>query len=98
MDRPAARCGWSRQRLRGKVGEARFRYRNRGTLATIGRASAVADFRWVRVSGFLAWLLWGMIHVFFLIGYRNRILVLTEWLWAYVSFQRGARLITGTTP
>jgi len=87
-----------RRRLQGKVGEAPFRYRNRGTLATIGRASAVADFRWIRVSGFLAWLLWGMIHVFFLIGYRNRILVLTEWLWAYVSFQRGARLITGTTP
>jgi NADH dehydrogenase len=87
-----------RRRLQGKVGEARFRYRDRGTLATIGRASAVADFHWIRVSGFLAWLLWGMIHVFFLIGYRNRILVLTEWLWAYVSFQRGARLITGTTP
>ena len=87
-----------RQRLQGKVEEAHFRYRNHGTLATIGRASAVADFRWIRVSGFLAWLLWGMIHVFFLIGYRNRILVLTEWLWAYVSFQRGARLITGTTP
>ena len=87
-----------RRRLQGKIGEVRFRYRNRGTLATIGRASAVADFRWIRVSGFLAWLLWGMIHVLFLIGYRNRILVLTEWLWAYVSFQRGARLITGTTP
>jgi NADH dehydrogenase len=87
-----------RQRLQGKAGQARFRYRNRGTLATIGRASAVADFRWIRARGFLAWLLWGMIHVFFLIGYRNRILVLTEWLWAYVSFQRGARLITGTTP
>jgi len=86
-----------RRRLQGKIGETRFRYRNRGTLATIGRASAVADFRWIRVSGFLAWLLWGMIHVFFLIGYRNRILVLTEWLWAYVSFQRGARLITGIT-
>jgi NADH dehydrogenase len=87
-----------RRRLQGKIEGPAFRYRNRGTLATIGRASAVADFRWIRVSGFLAWLLWGMIHVFFLIGYRNRILVLTEWLWAYVSFQRGARLITGTTP
>jgi NADH dehydrogenase len=87
-----------RRRAKGETAAARFRYRNFGTLATIGRAAAVADFGWLRVSGFLAWLLWGMIHVFFLIGYRNRILVLTEWLWAYVSFQRGARLITGTTP
>jgi NADH:ubiquinone reductase (H+-translocating) len=87
-----------RRRAKGETAAARFRYRNFGTLATIGRAAAVADFGWLRVSGFLAWLLWGMIHVFFLIGYRNRILVLMEWLWAYVSFQRGARLITGTTP
>jgi NADH:ubiquinone reductase (H+-translocating) len=74
----------------------RFRYRNFGTLATIGRASAVADFGWLRVSGYPAWLLWGIIHVFFLVGSRNRLAVLTEWLWAYVSFRRGARLITGS--
>ena len=74
----------------------RFRYRNFGTLATIGRASAVADFGWIRLNGYLAWLLWGMIHVFFLIGFRNRLAVLAEWLWAYVSFRRGARLITGS--
>ena len=74
----------------------RFRYRNFGTLATIGRASAVADFGWIRMNGYLAWLLWGMIHVFFLVGSRNRLAVLTEWLWAYVSFRRGARLITGS--
>ena len=73
-----------------------FRYRNFGTLATIGRASAVADFGWIRMNGYLAWLLWGMIHVFFLVGSRNRLAVLTEWLWAYVSFRRGARLITGS--
>lgn len=87
-----------RRRAAGDMGEPSFRYRNLGTLATIGRASAVADFHWLRGSGFLAWLLWGMIHVLYLIGFRNRILVLTEWLWSYVSFQRGARLITGTTP
>ena len=80
----------------GCRGAPRFRYRNFGTLATIGRASAVADFGWIRVNGYLAWLLWGMIHVFFLVGSRNRLAVLTEWLWAYVSFRRGARLITGS--
>jgi NADH dehydrogenase len=78
-----------------RAGQA-FRYRNFGTLATIGRASAVADFGWIRMNGYLAWLLWGMIHVFFLVGSRNRLAVLTEWLWAYVSFRRGARLITGS--
>jgi NADH dehydrogenase FAD-containing subunit len=57
---------------------------------------AVADFGWIRMNGYLAWLLWGMIHVFFLVGSRNRLAVLTEWLWVYVSFRRGARLITGS--
>jgi NADH dehydrogenase len=72
-----------------------FRYRNYGNLATIGRKVAVADFHWIRLSGRVAWLLWGMVHVLFLIGFRNRIMVLLDWLWAYVTFQRGARLITG---
>jgi NADH dehydrogenase len=87
-----------RQRRAGTVPTGRFRYRHLGSLATIGRASAVADFGRVRASGYPAWLLWGMVHVFFLIGYRNRIAVLMEWLWAYVSFHRGARLITGSAP
>jgi NADH dehydrogenase len=72
-----------------------FRYRNYGNLATIGRKAAVADFGWLRVSGFPAWLLWGVVHIAFLIGFRNRIAVLLDWMWAYVTFQRGARLITG---
>ena len=72
-----------------------FRYRNLGSLATIGRGRAVADFGWVRLNGSLAWLLWGLVHVAFLIGFRNRIVVLLEWLWSYVTFKRGARLITG---
>jgi NADH:ubiquinone reductase (H+-translocating) len=71
-----------------------FRYRNYGNLATIGRKVAVADFGRVRLSGRLAWLLWGGVHVLFLIGFRNRVAVLLDWLWAYVTFQRGARLIT----
>ncbi|HEX2116318.1 MAG TPA: FAD-dependent oxidoreductase [Alphaproteobacteria bacterium] len=81
-------------RLRGEQ-IAPFHYRNYGNLATIGRKSAVADFGWLRLSGFLAWLLWGAVHIAFLIGFRNRIAVLLEWIWAYVTFQRGARLITG---
>jgi NADH:ubiquinone reductase (H+-translocating) len=74
---------------------APFRYRHLGTLATIGRKSAVADFGKVRLSGFIAWLLWGLVHVYFLVGFRNRFVVLMGWLWAYVTFERGARLITG---
>jgi NADH dehydrogenase len=74
-----------------------FHYRNYGNLATIGRKAAVADFGWLRVHGFLAWLLWGLVHVAFLIGFRNRIAVLLDWFWAYITFQRGARLITGDT-
>ncbi|MDP9194427.1 MAG: NAD(P)/FAD-dependent oxidoreductase [Acidobacteriota bacterium] len=74
-----------------------FRYRDKGSLATIGRAAAVADFGRLRFGGFLAWMAWLVIHVFFLIGFRNRFLVVTQWAWAYLTYQRGARLITGDT-
>ena len=80
--------------LAGKARE-RFRYRDKGSLATIGRAAAVADFGFLRLSGFIAWFAWLAIHIFFLIGFRNRFLVITQWAWAYVTYQRGARLITG---
>src|SRR5439155_19891371 len=80
--------------LAGKKRE-RFRYRDKGSLATIGRAAAVADFGFLRLSGFIAWFAWLAIHIFFLIGFRNRFLVITQWAWAYLTFQRGARLITG---
>jgi len=72
-----------------------FRYRDKGSLATIGRAAAVADFGKLKLSGFLAWFAWLAIHIFFLIGFRNRFLVITQWAWAYLTYQRGARLITG---
>jgi len=74
-----------------------FRYRDKGSLATIGRAAAVADFGKVKFGGFLAWMAWLVIHIFFLIGFRNRFLVITQWAWAYLTYQRGARLITGGT-
>ncbi len=72
-----------------------FRYRDRGSMATIGRAAAVAVVGRLRLSGLPAWLAWLFVHIAFLIGFRNRFLVLFEWAWAYISWQRGARLITG---
>ena len=80
--------------LRGQPLRA-FRYRDKGSLATIGRAAAVADFGKFKLSGFAAWFAWLAIHIFFLIGFRNRFLVITQWAWAYLTYQRGARLITG---
>jgi NADH dehydrogenase len=74
-----------------------FVYRHKGDLATIGRGAAVADFGWMTLSGRLAWFAWGMAHLYFLIGFRNRLAVLLDWLWAYMLFHRGARLITGRT-
>ena len=64
-------------------------------MATIGRGSAVADFGPIKASGFFAWLIWLFIHIFWLIGFRNRLSVMGEWAWAYVTFQRRVRLITG---
>ena len=72
-----------------------FHYWNKGNLATIGRAAAVADFGKIHISGFLAWLSWLFIHIFFLIGFRNRLIVLIQWAWSYLTYERGARLITG---
>ena len=72
-----------------------FRYRDKGTMATIGRGAAIAEVGSLRFSGFIAWLAWIFVHLFFLIGFRNRVAVLMEWAWAYITWQRGARLITG---
>ena len=84
-----------RAQLSGRAAPEPFRYRNLGTMATIGRRAAVADFGWLRLDGTPAWLLWGLIHVSFLVGFRNRLVVILDWLWSYVTFQSGARLITG---
>jgi NADH dehydrogenase len=74
-----------------------FHYRDKGSLATIGRAAAVAQFGKIHISGFLAWLAWLFIHILFLIGFQNRALVLIQWAWSYFTYERGARLITGST-
>jgi NADH dehydrogenase len=74
-----------------------FRYRDFGSLATIGRSRAVVQMGRLKIKGFIAWLLWSVAHIYFLIGFRNRLVVATNWLWNYVTFQRGTRLITGVT-
>jgi NADH:quinone reductase (non-electrogenic) len=80
-------------------GEAQkpFRYRDFGALATIGRSRAVVQMGRLKIKGFIAWLLWSIAHIYFLIGFRNRLIVAMNWLWSYATFQRGTRLITGVT-
>ncbi len=81
--------------LTGKPELPPFRYRDRGQLATVGRNTAVIAFGRLRIKGWLAWWIWGIAHIYFLISLRNRLIVVTQWLWSYVTFERGARLITG---
>lgn len=83
-------------RLGGRAAPAPFRYRDDGTLATIGRLSAVAQFGRVKLSGVLAWWVWLVAHVYFLIGFRNRLVVLLDWAWSYWTYQRHARIVTGS--
>jgi NADH:ubiquinone reductase (H+-translocating) len=80
--------------VQGKTRED-FHYLDKGSLATIGRAAAVGQIGKIHISGFIAWLAWLFVHVFFLIGFRNRLLVMIQWAWSYVTYERGARLITG---
>lgn len=84
-------------RVRGQVPPPRFRYRDHGSMATIGRKEAVVAMGGVHLSGFVAWLLWSVAHVYFLIGFRNRFIVAANWFWSYLTHQRGVRLITGPT-
>jgi NADH dehydrogenase/putative oxidoreductase len=97
---PAAKQGGAyvgrviRARVAGRSVRHAFRYRHLGSLATIGRKSAVADFGWIRLSGAPAWWLWGMVHVGFLVGVRNRVSVMLDWFWSYLTYRSGTRLIT----
>jgi NADH dehydrogenase len=81
----------------GTIPRPAFHYWDKGSLATIGRAAAVAQFGKIHISGFIAWLSWLFVHILFLIGFRNRLLVFIQWAWSYVTYERGARLITGST-
>jgi NADH:quinone reductase (non-electrogenic) len=74
-----------------------FHYYDKGSLATIGRAAAVAQFGKIHISGFMAWMAWLFVHILFLIGFRSRVLVFIQWAWSYFTYERGARLITGGT-
>ncbi|HZU90658.1 MAG TPA: NAD(P)/FAD-dependent oxidoreductase [Stellaceae bacterium] len=87
-----------RCRIAGKGVMPLFRYHDYGMMATIGRSAAVADLRGFRFTGRLAWLLWGAVHIYFLIGFRNRLVVLVNWLWIWLVYARGARLITDYEP
>ena len=84
-----------RRMIRGQQPQ-RFRYFDKGTMATIGRNKAVADLKFFHLSGFPAWLAWLFVHIIFLVGFRNRLLVFIQWAWAYLTFDKGARLITRT--
>lgn len=92
----AAQAAANIERLIGHGATTAFRYRNYGNMAIVGRGSAVADFGWIRFSGVIAWFQWLFLHIFKLIGFRNRLSVLVEWAAAYLTFQRSVRLITGT--
>jgi NADH dehydrogenase len=85
-----------RRRLRGREVPP-FRYHDKGSMATIGRAAAVADLGWVRLSGYLAWLAWLFIHILYLVGFENRVQVVLQWAWNYYTRNRSARLITHET-
>lgn len=85
-------------RIGGAEPPPAFVYADRGLLATIGRKAAVIAYKRVQLKGWLAWWLWGAAHIYFLVNLRNRIIVMTQWLWSYLVFERGARLITGQRP
>lgn len=91
-----------KRRLRGDASPRPFHYKHSGSLATIGKRSAIIDFGWIRMRGRIAWWIWGFAHIYFLIGVRNRLTVALNWLWIYTSGDRSARLITqgeqGLTP
>jgi NADH dehydrogenase len=82
------------QRVAGQPDNGPFVYRNKGNLATVGRAFAIADLGWFKFSGLLAWLLWGGVHLVYLTNLWNRVQVFATWLWAYVTYQRTVRVLT----
>lgn len=86
------------RRLKGETTSRPFHYFDKGNLAAVGRARAVADLNWLRISGWPAWLIWLFMHLIYIIQFRNRILVLVQWGYLYLTHDRSARLITGKDP
>jgi NADH dehydrogenase len=84
-----------RRQLESKAPPPAFRYHDPGSLAIIGRSAAAVDFGFVQLTGLIGWLVWAFAHIFFLIGFRNKIAVFLEWSWQWVTYARGARLIVG---
>lgn len=87
-------AGVIRARASGRIHTKPFHYFDKGSLATVGRSFAIAKLGKLELSGFIAWLAWLLVHIFYLIGFRNRLMVMIDWAWSYLTFQRGARLIT----
>jgi NADH:quinone reductase (non-electrogenic) len=85
------------RRLKGEKSSA-FHYFDKGSLATVGRAAAVADLNWLRLSGWPAWLIWLFIHLLYIVEFQNRLLIILQWGWMYITYDRSARLITGKNP
>jgi NADH dehydrogenase len=85
-------------RLRGEESARPFRYFDKGNLSTIGRGAAVADLNWIQLSGLPAWLIWIFVHLLYIVQFQNRLLILLQWAWLYITFNRSARLITGKSP
>ena len=86
----------AREARNGAVAErTSFVYQDKGSMATIGRSRAVAQMKSAQLSGWLAWLAWLAVHIWYLVGFRNRLLVFFDWAWSYITYRRGARLITG---
>jgi NADH:ubiquinone reductase (H+-translocating) len=84
-----------RARVEGRSHPGSFRYRDYGQLAVLGRSAAVADFGWLRMDGIVAWVLWSAVHLFLLLGTRNKMVVYLNWVWAWLTYGSGARLMTG---
>ncbi|MGH2482237.1 MAG: NAD(P)/FAD-dependent oxidoreductase, partial [Ktedonobacteraceae bacterium] len=86
-----------KQRVTSGGSEQAFHYVDKGNLSTVGRSYAIVDVKGVRLAGLFAWLLWLTVHIYYLIGFRNRLVTLFQWAWTYLTFNRGARLITMRT-
>lgn len=81
-------------RVEGKELNKPFHYRDKGNLATVGRSYAIVDLGKIHLTGFFAWLMWLAVHIYFLVGFRNRLVAIFQWAWTYFTYARGARLIT----
>jgi len=88
-------AGLIKDELTGRAPRMHFQYRDKGSMATIGRSRAIAQMDNIKLTGFIAWLAWLLVHIWYLIGFRNRLLVMFAWAWSYITYRRGARLITG---